>query len=150
LAVKKLENKWKMERLVSEIEARGPPTGLSTTAEDSPARPQSSAQLLPPAEITLSKKKSSAPPSTSDMITETGSGDSQLDAYEDGLATLMDDDSCPPLPEIQEDGAPVIIQRNSSLQDPTATTKRGEALDGLLKLMETTTEFDDLDVLPGE
>jgi hypothetical protein len=159
LAVKKLENKWKMDRLVAEIEARGPHTRSSNTTEGSPARPHSSAQLLPPIEIASSQKESSAPQpppmlsavsSMSDMTTVTGSRDSESGPYEDQLPTPVDDPSSPPLPEIQKDGAPVIIQRGSSRNGSTGTTKRGEAVDGLLKLMETTAEFDDLDVLPGE
>ncbi|KAI1983602.1 hypothetical protein LOZ53_005792 [Ophidiomyces ophidiicola] len=46
---------------------------------------------------------------------------------------------------------PIVVDRdiNCSVEQMIAKTKRGEALDGLLKLMETTTEYDALDEWTG-
>ncbi|KLJ12384.1 hypothetical protein EMPG_12580 [Blastomyces silverae] len=48
--------------------------------------------------------------------------------------------------------SPIVIERNAkmcSVDQMIAKAKKGEALDGLLKLMKTTTEFDNLDEWTG-
>ncbi|EEP82643.1 predicted protein [Uncinocarpus reesii 1704] len=55
-----------------------------------------------------------------------------------------------PTPGNRSHGTPIVDQNiNCSVEKMMATVKRGEAVDGLLKLMETTTEYDGLDEWTG-
>lgn len=151
VAMKMLEAKMKMERRVSEIEAQ------DASRKSSRAVPRDVPQLLPPIDITPRKKSFGATVPArrqSLVIPATGSpstkGHSPGEEEGDDLSPLSDGPPSPQLPQIRNKGGPFIIQRTAPVdfEEPNGVTKRGEALDGLLKLMKTTTEFDDLDILP--
>ncbi|OJD21789.1 hypothetical protein ACJ73_06869 [Blastomyces percursus] len=85
---------------------------------------------------------------SSDHDNDSGNGTGNGNSYPAEIPTSPIQSYSPP----HTGNSPIVIERNAkmcSVDQMIAKAKKGEALDGLLKLMRTTTEFDNLDEWTG-
>ncbi|KAG5299217.1 hypothetical protein I7I50_07475 [Histoplasma capsulatum G186AR] len=105
-------------------------------------------------ELTPTKSKAENAVITIDKIsgTDAGNGNGNENGKADNYPTETLTSPMQPCSPPHTGDSPIVIERNAkmcSVDQMIAKAKKGEALDGLLKLMKTTTEYDNLDEWTG-